>query len=145
MMANIRRFILCLLGLLALVSPAGGAESYYLDLSAGPVVRIMGSHAFAIVRPEAAWDRKYLEQTKTKVLAWLEVEKAPKEAVQLKELLAKGFAGVVISGADPSVFRKLHAEFPQAILWVAGNYDVTAELAGLAVDFCKSANFSSFL
>ncbi len=129
-MAHFRRFILSFLGLLALVSTAAGSESYFLDLSAKPVERIMAAHTFAIVRPESVWDRKYLERTGTKVLAWLEMEKTAKGAVPLKEWLAKGFAGVVISGANPAVFKKLHADCPNAILWVAGTHEVTADLAG---------------
>ena len=119
-----------LLVLLLLVCTASGEESFYLDLRPRPVVRIMGAHSFAVVKPDADWDRKLMERTETKVLAWMEQDKASRSAPPLKELLAKGFAGVVVSGATPAVLRKLHADFPNALLWVAGTHEVTADLVG---------------
>lgn len=113
-----------LLGIL-LLGTVRGAESFYLDLSPHPLSRILSGYSHVVIRPEAAWDRKLLEKSRTKVLAWVEGAKS----VPLKDWLARGFAGVVVKGGEASVLQKWHADFPQAILWNAGSYAAAVPLA----------------
>ena len=86
------------------------AESFMLDLGARPQTRVLAAYEYGVVLPAAEVEFKFLDRTKTKTLAWLDwkVEGAGKLAAwptALKEQLARGFSGVVLSVRDAGLLK----------------------------------------
>jgi hypothetical protein len=110
------------------------ADAFIVDLSPRPLTRVLAAHEYAVVLPSATVDRKFLEQTKTNLLAWVDwkVDGAgkvgPGQSTALQHALAPGFAGAVLVVRDPGLLKpegmaagvkQFKERYPLLKIWLA--------------------------